>query len=365
MSKGTFPAWLKWMIISAVLVSVLAVSVLVYLTADAVRRELFDIPFNLPGDRQTTESDEDQAALLPPIIVKYDEVPITPAVETEAQAAQIPTVEPLPPLLNRDRQTFLVMGNDTRPGETYPARTDTMILLSLDPETNEASILSVPRDLYVEIPGYARERINVAYVLGELYEEGDSGGAQLAMDTIQHNFGIEVDHFVMVDFNSVTNIIDAFGGVPVNVPKEIYDPLYPDMNYGYDPFYIEAGEHVLDGETALKYMRTRHADNDIERAKRQQATIMGFRQQLLDLGLLGIAQRAPAVWSEVQDGVFTDLTFNELLSFVNAASGVSAENIQSGVLDFNYVYSHTTTDGASVLLMYPEPVAGLVRELFD
>ena len=170
-----------------------------------------------------------------------------------------------------DRINILVMGIDRRPGEAFISRTDSMMVISIDPRDDSAAILSIPRDLYVVIPGRGRDRINTAFVYGSA---GDNpvGGAALAMTTVEHNLGIPVDHYLLVDFGAVIRGIDALGGIDVNVPYTINDPTFPDMNYGFDPLYIPAGQHHFDGQMALKYARTRHADNDFRRASRQQQT---------------------------------------------------------------------------------------------
>lgn len=363
MSRGAFPAWLKWMLISAGLVSVIAVSALMFLVFGQMSDRFLTSPLNPAEYAPISGKQTETSSLKPAIQVEYAEVPITPVSEDEA--AQIPTSAPLPVLSNTERTTILVMGLDRRPNENYPTRTDTMILMSFDPNSQDASMLSVPRDLYIDIPGYGRERINAAYVLGALYEGGEAGGAELAMETIERNLGVMVDHYVLIDFNAVTNLIDAIGGVQVDVPETIDDPTYPDMNYGYDPLYIPAGLQTLNGETALKYMRTRHGDSDFERSRRQQLTLFALREQLEVLGATGLARRAPQIWTEVQGGVFTDMTLNDMLGLLNVASGLSAESINSGVIDYNYASGYTTTAGASVLVLKTQEVAGLISELFD
>lgn len=364
MQKTIIPIWLKWMLITATLISMISVSALAYLTFDAVAASLFDSPLNPASSAENLENADDPA-LKPVIVVQYEDgVPITPAV-AEEEVAIIPTTEPLPTLESDERQTILLMGLDRRPNESAATRTDTMILFSLDPKSNSASMMSIPRDLYVDIPNYGRERINVAFPAGYIRNGGDAAGAQLAMETVERNLGIEVDHYVLVDFNTVISVIDEFDGVTVDVPEYIYDPLYPDMNYGYDPFEVFEGVQTMEGEFALKYMRTRHGDSDFERSRRQQQVIFAFRRAVLDAGVTGLARRAPAVYQDVRNGIFTDLTLNELLSIGNAALGISADDIKTGVLDYNYVYSYTTPSGASVLILRTEAAVGLIQDLFD
>ncbi|PJF39988.1 MAG: hypothetical protein CUN54_06995, partial [Phototrophicales bacterium] len=142
----------------------------------------------------------------------------------------------LEPWDGQSRFTVLVMGLDRRPGETGLAyRTDTMMLVSVDPITNSIGLLSIPRDLFVDVPGYGQlQRVNTPMVLGELQQPGF--GPQLAMQTVQYNLGIRVHDYIAVDFNTFVTLVDAIGGIDINVPRTINDPLYPDMFFGYDPF---------------------------------------------------------------------------------------------------------------------------------
>ncbi|MCZ7543897.1 MAG: LCP family protein [Anaerolineae bacterium] len=181
----------------------------------------------------------------------------TPVGGGNQQAAfSMPVVDPWN---GSERYTVLVMGIDRRRGEPGSAfRTDTMLLVSIDPATQSLGILSIPRDLYVVIPGYSdRHRVNEALPLGELQHV--DYGPQLAMQTVQLNFGIRVHEYITVEFDAFTTLIDAVGGIDVNVDAAINDPYYPDEGYGYDPFYIDAGLQHMDGATALRYARTRYA----------------------------------------------------------------------------------------------------------
>ncbi len=360
MVRGVFPAWLKWMLISAAVVSVLAVSSLMFLVFGLMSDRLLAAPLN-PANYQAVDAKQiETSSLKPPIQVEYNGEQLT-----TADANSIPSSDLLPVLSGSERTTILVMGLDRRPDETYPTRTDTMIVLSFDPVAQNASMLSVPRDLYLDIPGFGRERVNAAYVLGAVNNGGEAAGAQLAMDTIERNLGIRIDHYLLVDFNAVIGVINALGGVTVEVPYTIDDPLYPDMDYGYDPFYLPAGTHTLDGATALKYMRTRHGDNDFERSRRQQQTLLALREKISELGAAGLARRAPQVWGEVKGGIFSDMSLNELLALTSTASALSAESVRSGVIDYNYASSYTTNGGASVLVLRTQEVSQLVTDLFD
>src|SRR5258708_24243813 len=172
-----------------------------------------------------------------------------------------PTVAPTGVALNirawdgKQRFTILLMGLDKRPGEIGTGfRTDTIMLLSVNPATRSIGILSIPRDLYMPLSNQPDlQRINSVYVIGELQRPG--GGPRLVMQTIQYNLGIVVNSYVAVSFDTVISLIDSMGGIDINVPETINDPEYPDMNYGFDPLLIPAGQTHMDGPLALKYSR--------------------------------------------------------------------------------------------------------------
>jgi LCP family protein required for cell wall assembly len=257
----------------------------------------------------------------------------------------------LTPWNGTSRFTVLVMGLDRRPGEKGLAfRTDTMMLVSIDPATNSVGILSIPRDLFVEIPGYSElQRVNTSMVLGELRQP--DFGPQLAIQTVQYNLGIRVHDYVAVDFQSFIKFIDAIGGLEMDIPYNISDPLFPDMNYGYDPFYIRAGRQILNGETALKYARTRHGDNDFLRAQRQQLVMYAVRDRLTDANRLPeLIVQSPSLWAALQDGVYTGLTLDQIIQLGLFLKDVPEENIHTGVINEAYTVNYTTPQGAQVLI---------------
>lgn len=288
---------------------------------------------------------------------------------TQTAIALAPTPAPVfEPWEGDDRVNILLMGIDRRPGEGFVSRTDTMMIISVDPQTDSAAILSVPRDLYVTIPGYGDDRINTAFVRGAMasndIETNYLDGAALAMQTVSYNLDTPIDHFILVDFGAFTRTIDLLGGIDLNVPYTIDDPYYPDMNYGYDPLYIPAGPQHFDGQTALKYARTRHADSDFNRAARQQQVLLGVRQRALSMGVTDLLRNAPALYREVNSGIRTDLSFEQLVRLATTAVGIPSENIQNAVLDQSYLTSYLTPGGASVYLLNRDLVMPLIRSLF-
>jgi LCP family protein required for cell wall assembly len=216
---------------------------------------------------------------------------------------------PMPPgasASSSDAATILLLGTDRRPGESGIPRTDAVMLLRLDPGRQRVALLSFPRDLWVPIPGFGLNRINSAFVWGEYYG-WPGGGWALARDTVSNLIDAPIDHVVMVDFESFIRIIDAIGGITVNVEQELYDAFYPTMNYGYTVAYFPVGEQMMDGAAALKYSRIRHPDSDFERVRRQQSVMLAIGQKLRERGDLRNLLDAEALSEALVGNVQTDM----------------------------------------------------------
>lgn len=271
----------------------------------------------------------------------------------------------LVPWDGQSRFTMVLVGLDRRPNETGLAyRTDTMLIVSIDPATNSIGILSLPRDTYVVIRGYAsRQRINSALVFGELERAGY--GPTLMMETVQNNFGIRINDYMAVDFQAFIDVVDAIGGIDVTIDYTINDPQYPNMNYGYDPFYLAAGTHHLMGYDALRFARTRHGDSDIRRAERQQQAIFAIRDRILDMDMVPtMLAQSPNLWASLQDNVYTGLSFEQLIQLALYVKDVPRENITTGVVDYRYLQSWSTPEGASVLIPNNGRLPQLMIEVF-
>ncbi|WP_420642307.1 LCP family protein [Candidatus Leptofilum sp.] len=349
-SQPVLPGWLTYLISIAFVFSGIAVVVFAYFT--------FQVMLNRPLNPL-----EESVAAVAGVDLSLEQTgpsDVPTLVPGQPTPTLIPTSEPWEGV---DRVNILLMGIDRRPGEAFISRTDTMMLVSLDPATDSASILSIPRDLYVLIPGYGRDRINTAFVYGSA-GNNPIGGAALAMQTVEYNLGVPVNHYVMVDFSAVINGINALGGIDVDVPVAINDPTYPNMNYGFDPLFIPAGLNHFDGATALKYARTRHQDSDFGRAARQQQVILAVRQKAAALGFTGLVAQAGTLYQQVENGVRTDLSLEQMIRLATAANSIDSENIQNDVLDFDYVSSYRTETGAQVLILENEKAAVLIQQLF-
>ncbi|HRU94942.1 MAG TPA: LCP family protein [Anaerolineae bacterium] len=260
-----------------------------------------------------------------------------------------------------ERVNLLLLGVDERPQENGMARTDTMMVLTLDPTTLQAGVLSIPRDLWVPIPGYNQGRINTAHRLGELYNH-PGGGPALARETVEYNLGIPIQYYVRLNFQGFVDLIYLIGGIDVYVAEPINDPLYPDNNYGYDPLYIPAGQQHFDGAMALKYARTRHDSNDFERARRQQQVLLAVLERVSSLNLLPqLAPRLGELYTLMDQSVSTDLTLDEVLALAGLAVKVDRSQIRFAVIDSTCTENYITPEGAQVLI----PLRDRIREVRD
>jgi LCP family protein required for cell wall assembly len=241
-----------------------------------------------------------------------------------------------------------------------------MLVLTLDPVTKTGGMLSMPRDLWVPIPGYGVGRINTAHVLGEI-DEYPGGGPALAVKTVQNNLGVPIHYYARVDFNAFVELVNRIGGIDIYVEEEIDDPAYPSHDpadpYGYDPLYIEAGQHHFDGEMALKYARTRHsAGGDFDRAERQQKVLRAIFTKITRLNMLPtLVAQAPQMWDLLRDSVETDLTLDQIIALARLATQVDPDAIRFAVIDEQYTVFHETDDGKQVLV----PLREKMRELRD
>ncbi len=267
---------------------------------------------------------------------------------------------------NRERVNVLVMGVDRRPDETMDStvRTDVMEVISIDPYTKSASMLGIPRDLWVPIPlgnnQVTYERVNAANVVGVL-RKYPGGGAALAKETVQYNFGVRINYYVMLDFDGFRNLIDILGGVDIHVEKTLIDSEYPTDYYGVQRVVIPAGDQHMDGEVALQYARSRHSDSDFGRMKRQQQVLLAVRERLLRLDML---PKLPQLWGQFHDAIRTDMGLGDVLNLAKVAREVNTENIVGKTLEYPYVTSYTSEDGAALLLPVRDKIRELVEEVF-
>jgi LCP family protein required for cell wall assembly len=275
---------------------------------------------------------------------------------------------PQPDWKNMDRVNILLMGVDRRQDEggTALTRTDSMMVVTVDPYSRSAGMVSIPRDMWVPIPVkpglVLQDRVNTTLVYGEVYKY-PGGGVELARDTIQYNFGIHIHYYIVVDFDGFRKLIDSLGGVDVEVPVTLVDNFYPTDNYGIQRIVIPAGPQHFDGETALRYTRSRHQDSDFGRIQRQQQVMKAARQRVLQLDMI---PRLPHLWAEFQETVQTDMPLGAMLKIAALGREIGEENIISRSLDAaeGHVTPMTTIDGASILLPNRTRMREVINEVF-
>lgn len=283
--------------------------------------------------------------------------PAAPAINLAAES--------ILPWSGQERITILLLGIDQRCDETGPNHTDSMMLVTIDPVGLSAGMLSLPRDMWVDIPNVGVDRINQANYYGEAYNY-PGGGPALAMETVEALLGVKIDYYVTVNFDAFVEIVDEIGGIELVVPEAIDDPTYPDRCYGYEPFSIAAGEQKLDGSLALKYARTRATlGGDVDRAGRQQAVMLAVRERILRLEMLPqLVRSAPALWQTLQGNVRTSLTLEEALQLALLIQDIPRSSIKTAVINYDYVYPETTPDGRQVLVPIRDNIRQLRNNLF-
>lgn len=292
--------------------------------------------------------------------------PLAPGETAEPQ--QQVEITPVP-WNGSDRVTILVMGLDYRDWEAGSGapHSDTMMLVSVDPVAHTAGVLSIPRDLWVEIPDFEHSRINTAYSLGELYNyPGDathpSGGPGLAMRTVENLIGVPVQFYAVVEFSAFERAIDEIGGINIQVDEPLR--INPIGSPGID---LRPGRYTFNGAEALAYARSRRTEGgDFDRAQRQQQVLLAIRDTFLNVnGVVTLVPRAPALYRELSAGIRTNLSLEQMISLGLLAIQISPENIRRGIIaPPDMVIPQMLPDGAQVLKPVPDNIRALRDEIF-
>jgi len=262
------------------------------------------------------------------------------------------------------RVTVLVMGldyNDWRAGEG-PPRTDTMILLTIDPLSNTAGMLSIPRDLWVSIPGFDYGKINTAYQLGESFKV-PGGGPALAMSTVEYLIGVPIQYYAQIDFNVFVQFIDEIHGVKLTVPEEILVDIYDDDK---GKIRIKPGLQVLPGAHALAYARARNTEGaDFDRAQRQQQVVMAIRDRVMEpMVLAELIPNAPNLYNQFSSGVNTNLSLEEVMKLGWLAMQIPPGQIYKGIIGEKQINFGKSPDGLDVLKPLPDQIRLLRDQIF-
>ncbi len=243
-----------------------------------------------------------------------------------------------------------------------PGRTDAILILSIDPDAGEIGVVSVPRDLWVDIPGLEPGRINTVFRIAEA-RLGPGTGHALLKAVIARELGIEIQRTVAVDMQGFGEIVDLLGGVWVDVDCPIQDNFVsPGSPNGYEPLVLERGRQKLDGHTALLYSRSRHGRSDLDRARRQQTVLIGLWKRLARLETVG---RLPALLQKIAGHVRTDIDLETALEYAALFASVGLDGLHGLVLVEPTVYQWRSPDGRSVLRLDKARLRASLERLFD
>lgn len=300
-----------------------------------------------------------------PTLYMYGEVPVG----SEAGGTAVPSPVPTLDRAGNDLLNILLLGNDGEITEDNFLRTDTMIVVSINRTTGTVAMISLPRDMYVYVPGWTMQRLNVAYIYGE---NGGwiNGGFGLLRQTLLYNFGINVHYYAMVNLTGFKAIVDAVGGVNIAVDCAIEDlPLvqteiprgaYRANEEGY--YVLPVGYYSMNGAEALWYARSRHSSSDFDRGPRQQQILRAVWRKARETGLLN---NILPLWNEGSQYIQTNMTFEDVLGLVPLALSIDPSKIES----YNIIRTYHTTpwqppDGSNVQLPNYEPLRQLLQDFY-
>lgn len=286
-------------------------------------------------------------------------IPITPVAKVAAaaplpQAAKVSDGALVPPT----NINILLLGTDQRAGQSN-WRTDTIILLTINQTEKTVGMLTIPRDLYVNIPAIGKQRINTADFYGYYYHY-PGNGPNLIKQTIEQNLGIRVHYFVRGGFDAFRQAIDILGGIDVDVNCPLYEANFYD-DYGHATLNFKPGLQRMDGVTALRYARSRYTTNDYDRGRRQRQVILAMWDKATSLNLL---PKWPQLYQEMSDSVETDLSPTELAALAYIGTQLKMDKIKSRAIDNRVTIPYVTPEGAMVLLPNAEKIHSLLVEFF-
>jgi LCP family protein required for cell wall assembly len=243
---------------------------------------------------------------------------------------------------------ILLLGSDQRPNDGG-FRTDTIQLLTINPQESTVKLTAFPRDLYVYIPGYTMQRINTAMAWG---------GFEALAETMEYNFGIKPDYYVLINFSSFIDVIDSIGGITVNIGRD-----FCDHRDAFGWYCVSQSEMWMSGESALWYVRARYSTSDLDRGRRQQEVLDAVFDKSISLNSL---QRAPELYDIYKQNVETNLDFDTLSSLIPIAYKIADTHAVEGhSIGGEQIYSWTNTTGAMVLVPIRDQVLEVMRQVIS
>ncbi|MDE0632639.1 MAG: LCP family protein [Caldilineaceae bacterium] len=283
----------------------------------------------------------------------------TATVVPTATPTATPTPQPTPVVTDLDTTTnVLILGSDQRPHQPN-WRTDVIILLMMNPDLGEAAIVSFPRDMYIDrIPGHLPNRINVIDYLGEMDAPG-GGGPRLLIKILEERLGITIDNYIRFSFEGFVDLIDALDGLKIHVDCYLYE-IYPEEGIYLN---LPPGEHILTGEQALSYVRSRRSGGgDLERARRQQRVVWALRKQLAEQNLL---PKALDLYDALRYSVYTDVSKWDTLKYARFGLSLGEADVKGLVLRPPDAMRAGWRQDMSVFIVNWDYIAEELKRIFD
>lgn len=338
--------------------------------------------FIIPTPRPTPTADHTFRPLIsipfPPAPPELDDRPavgeVKASVGVVAEAASVPprrdpaapadhAIDPSVVEMPDGVINIVLLGTDKRP-EWGDWRTDTIIVVSINPQAQSVGMLSIPRDLWIQIPGFGVGRINTVDFIGE-WKDAEGGGPGLLKRTIEANLGLPIQRYARINLEGFIQIIDALGGVTVDVDCPVHDAFLDEPltgEEGLSPLDLDVGIHHLDGLTALRYARSRHSGTDFDRAQRQQKLLRSLAEQNLNWD---VVFKLPRLWETLGDAVQTDLTLPEMIQLASVGLQIQQNRIKSRFIDWGTTENLITAGGAYVLLPNHDTLPQAVEEFLN
>ena len=312
--------------------------------------------------------------------------PVTQFIRPVARSKDEPTPNTAPTydIIKGRSWNILLLGSDNDGKYSFPAvLTQVMMVIHVDTLQNTVTLVSIPRDSWISVPGMGMHKIDQAFLLGASQSNSFDGGVQMARLAIEKDYGITIDRYAWVGLSGFAKVIDTLGGIDIDVAHPVVDDTYPnDTGQGTDPnnpyafkrLYLAPGPQHLNGEQALEYVRSRHADlvGDIGRTQRQQQILEALKQKLT---VTSILNNLPGLLKDLTGQVYTDFSQEEMLAFANFGRTLTGQSIQRVTLgpgtgdqdfgDYASVYDPTVGTNQDVIIPHCETIQPLFNRIFE
>jgi len=324
-------------------------------------------PANFPVITGTSEADIDPSLLA--TIAPNPVASSTPAIRpTERSPGPVAVASPLPMATARpsatprptlalpplpDTLNIVLLGSDHRPGAA-DWRTDTMIVVMIDPRSRQAGAISVPRDIWVNIPGRDPNRVNTL---------DEFGGPAMVKRVLGSTLGIPIDYYVRIDFDGMVKAIDAIGGITVDVQCSLQEE-YPDSSApgGIRRLNVSPGRIPMSGQMALDFSRSRLSTSVLDRTRRQNRVLLGVREKLLSPDVF---PRILPLWNATSKLVQTDLPASELVPLTNLVGQLKLSDAHGLIIDAPFVRQTYSPQGYWILLPDLTAIRTAARNIFS